>query len=360
MSYRVYDHEQLRAWVAEVFKSVGFSQGDAELSSKVLIAADLRGIDSHGVARLSGYIRLVHKGRINPKPKFGIERETPSTATLDADSAVGLVSAPYAMDIAIEKAKKCGSGWVAINNSNHFGIAAYHAFMAAENDMIGFAVTNASPLVTPALGAERMLGTNPVCFAIPAGKEPTFVLDMATSAASNGKLEIAERAGKHIPSGWLMKKDGSHSNDPKELKSGGMLLTLGSDMDHGSYKGYGLSAVVDIFSGVLSGGNFGPWVPPFVSFLEPLPDLPGKGIGHFVGAWRVDGFRDTQEFKDNMDRWIRRFRETAPINTEHRVQIPGDKERLETEKRKTQGIPLVEKVVKDLEEIAQTTGINLP
>lgn len=360
MSQVLFEAAALQQWVIQVFLANGFSEAHAATSAEVLLHADLRGIDSHGVARLSGYLRLIQKGRINPKPNISITRETPSTTTLDADACIGLVSAPHAMHIAIEKANKCGSGWVAIGNSNHFGIAGHHTLMAAEHDMIGFAVTNASPLVTPALGAERMLGTNPVCFAIPAGQEPTFVLDMATSAASNGKLEIAERAGKKIPQGWLVNKDGHPSEDPTELKKGGMVLTLGSDMEHGSYKGYGLSSVVDILSGVLSGANYGPWVPPFVSFLDPLPDSPGKGIGHFVGAWRVDAFRDTSEFKANMDQWIRRFRNTKPENSDKPVQIPGDNERLERQRREVHGIPLVDAVVKDLEQIAANLHIPLP
>lgn len=351
---------ELEAWTKAVFQHYGFSEKHASQAASVLISADLRGIDSHGVARLIGYVRLIEKGRINPNPEMKIIRETPSTATLDADAAVGLVSAPFAMKIAIEKAQNCGSGWVAISNSNHFGIAAYHAMMALQHDMIGFALTNASPLVTPAQGAERMLGTNPICVAVPADKEPPFVLDMATSAASNGKLEIAERLGKKIPEGWVVDKHGNSSNNPSELKNGGMVLTLGSDMDHGSYKGYGLSSFVDIFSGVLSGANYGPWVPPFVSFLDPLPDLPGKGIGHFVGAWRIDGFRDAYEFKQNMDNWIQRFRSSTPKDPGNPVQIPGDNEAQQSVFRANNGIPLVEKVIADLTEIESKTQITLP
>ena len=359
MAEIVIHQNKLQPWVERIFIHYGFSAEHAKQAADVLVSADLRGIDSHGVARLSGYLRLIDKQRINPAPNMQILHETPSTASYDADAGIGLVSAPAAMDIAIEKAKNVGSGWVAIQNSNHFGIAAYHAMKALPYDMIGFAVTNASPLVTPALGAERMLGTNPICLAIPALHEPAFVLDMATSAASNGKLEIAERAEKNIPKGWLTQKDGSDSENPAELKHGGMLLTLGSDMDHGSYKGYGLSAVVDILSGVLSGANYGPWVPPFVSFLDPLDNLPGKGIGHFVGAWRIDGFRPAEEFKKHMDQWIQRFRAAKPIQSANPVQIPGDKERLSHAERAWQGIPLVEKVWDDLQNISAQTGIVL-
>lgn len=360
MSATVIAAPQLRSWVEQVFLSKNFSPEHAGLAADVLLSADLRGIDSHGVARLSGYLRLMDKHRINPRPDMKVVHETPTTATLDADGAVGLVSAPHAMKLAIEKAATYGSGWIAIKNSNHFGIAAYHAMMALEQDMIGFAVTNASPLVTPSLGAERMLGTNPVCFAIPAGEQPPFILDMATSAASNGKLEIAERAGKPVPEGWLVNHSGDISRDPSELKKGGMLLTLGSDMEHGSYKGYGMSAVVDILSGVLSGANYGPWVPPFVAFLDPRDDAPGQGIGHFVGAWRIDGFRPVDEFKSNMDQWICRFRETKPLNMHEPVRIPGDKEREEHRRRLNDGIPLVSAVLADLIETGKNIDLPFP
>jgi LDH2 family malate/lactate/ureidoglycolate dehydrogenase len=348
----------LRNFTREVFLQMGCSQEHAEEAADVLLHADLRGIDSHGVARLSGYVRLWKAGRVNPKPAFHISTETPSTATLNADAALGLVSAPHAMRIAIAKAKNCGSGWVAVRNSNHFGIAAHHTLMAAREGMIGFAVTNASPLVTPAGGAERMLGTNPVCYAFPAGEEAPFVLDMATSAASNGKLEIAERKGKSVPEGWLTDSEGNSSTDPSALRSGGMLLTLGSDPEHGDYKGYGLSSVVDLLSGVLSGANYGPWVPPFVSYLPVLPDLPGEGIGHFVGAMRVDGFRPLEEYQQHMDRWIRRFRETRARNSAQPVLIPGEPEAKASAMRKQHGIPVNDKVMADLRQLANELNLK--
>lgn len=348
----------LRDFTRAVFLHMGCSREHAEEAAGVLLHADLRGIDSHGVARLSGYVRLWKAGRVNTSPAFHLSTETPSTATLNADGALGLVSAPHAMRIAIEKAKICGSGWVAVRNSNHFGIAAHHALMAAREGMIGFAVTNASPLVTPAGGAERMLGTNPVCYAFPAGQEAPFVLDMATSAASNGKLEIAERKGKPVPEGWLTDKEGNASTDPSALRSGGMLLTLGSDPEHGDYKGYGLSSVVDLLSGVLSGANYGPWVPPFVSYLPVLPDLPGEGIGHFVGAMRVDGFRPLEEYQEHMDRWIRRFRDSKARNNAKPVMIPGEPEAREEAMRRQTGIPVNDKVMADLRQLAQELNLN--
>jgi LDH2 family malate/lactate/ureidoglycolate dehydrogenase len=347
----------LRAFTENIFLAIGCSDTHAKLAADVLIRSDMRGIDSHGVARLSGYVRLWEKKRINPTPNIRIVHETPSTATVDGDAGLGLVVAPFAMQIAIEKAEKYGSGWVAVRNSNHFGISGYHALMAVERNMIGYAMTNASPLVAPTFSNERMLGTNPMCYAFPAGKYPPVVVDMATSAAANGKLEIAQRAGKPVPEGWIQDQHGDFTTDPHALKKGGSLLPLGSDREHGSHKGFGLSATVDILSAVLSGANYGPWVPPFVSFLDPPTNPVGLGIGHFLGAMRVDGFRPVNEFKDNMDTWIQRFKDANRIDPHQPVIIPGEPE-LEAEvDRAINGIPLVDAVVDDLNELAARFGI---
>jgi LDH2 family malate/lactate/ureidoglycolate dehydrogenase len=355
---KIYSRQQLEEFTINVFLKMGVPPEDAASAAAVLIAADLRGIDSHGVARLSGYVRLWEKKRINATPGIKITHETPSTATLDGDAGLGLLVAQEAMKIAIAKAQNSGSGWVAVKNSNHFGIAGYHAMMALEHDMIGMAMTNASPLVAPAQSVERLLGTNPMCYAIPAGKHEAVVVDMATSAAANGKLEIAQRTGKKIPSGWVQDAEGNSSTDPDGLKKGGSLLPLGSDADRGFHKGFGLSAVVDIFSGVLSGANYGPWVPPFVSFLPLDPNPVGKGIGHFLGAMRIDGFRPKQEFKKEMDNWIERFKNAKPAAGFEGVIIPGEPEMKSYRERLISGIPVNGNVVADLQQLANTLGID--
>lgn len=349
--------QHLRAFTNQVFKAIGCSDADAALATDVLVTADLRGIDSHGVARLSGYVRLWENGRLNAAPKPRVVHETPSTATVDGDGGLGLVVAPYAMDVAIEKARQYGSGWVAIRNSNHFGIAGYHALKAVRQDMIGYAVTNASPLVAPTFSAERLLGTNPICYAFPAGGYPPVVVDMATSAAANGKLEVAGRAGKPIPEGWALSAEGQATTDAGAVKSGGALLPLGSDRVHGSHKGFGLSATVDILSGVLSGANYGPWVPPFVAYLQPVAGQPGQGIGHFVGAMRVDGFRPVAEFKANMDQWIGRLKGAKRVDEQQPVIIPGEPEYEATYTHKANGIPLAEAVWTDLRQLAEKLGV---
>jgi len=348
----VITESDLRAFTQNIFLAMGCSHEHAVLAADVLLLSDLRGIDSHGVARLTGYVRLWEKQRINATPDIKIVHETATTATVDGDAGLGLVVAPFAMKVAIKKAEKYGSGWVSVRNSNHFGIAGYHALMAVEKDMIGFAMTNASPLVAPTFSNERMLGTNPMCYAFPAGKYPPMIADMATSAAANGKLEIAQRLGKQVPEGWIQDKDGNYTTDPHALKTGGSLLPLGSDKEHGSHKGFGLSATVDILSAVLSGANYGPWVPPFVAFLEPPNDPVGKGIGHFLGAMRVDGFRPVDEFKANMDNWITRFKTASTIDPDQKVIIPGEPEREAEIDRRANGIPIIDAVLNDLNGLA--------
>ncbi|MBM3169092.1 MAG: Ldh family oxidoreductase [Bacteroidetes bacterium] len=352
-----FSYTHLFQFTEDLLKKIGCSASDAQLGAKVLLSADLRGIDSHGVARLSGYVRLWEKGRINAQPKIHVSYETPSTAVVDGDGGLGLVVAPYAMQVAIEKAKQVGTGWVSVKNSNHFGIAGYHAMLALDHDMIGIALTNASPLVAPTFSKERLLGTNPIAVAIPAKEEPPFVADMATTTAANGKLEMLQRKGLDTPTGWVQDKEGNPTTSSHGVKEGGALLPLGGDKEHGSHKGYALGAIVDILSAVLSGANYGPWVPPFVAFLDPLPNLVGQGIGHFFGAMRVDAFRPADEFTSHMDQWIRRFRSATPTPGHDKVLIPGDPERELESVRRTQGIPLLPPVVQDLRELGNKFGV---
>lgn len=353
-----FQYTQLQEFIQQVFLSIGCSEADALLASQVLISADLRGVDSHGIARLSGYVRLYDNGRLNPKPIIKIIHETPSTAVIDGDKGLGLVVAPKAMEIAMEKAEKVGSGWISVQNSNHFGIAGYHAMKALHKDMIGWAMTNAAPLVTPTFSKEKLLGTNPIAVAVPAAENPPFVADFATTAVAYGKMEILQRKGAPAPLGWVQDKDGNPTDDANAVKNGGALLPLGGDREHGSHKGYGLGAIVDIFSGVLSGANFGPWVPPFATagFMSAGEQV-GKGTGHFLGAMRIDGFRPADEFKADMDKWINRFK-AAPAIDGKNVIIPGDPERELEAERKANGINLLEPVVNDLNALATRFGIK--
>ncbi|OEK03578.1 malate dehydrogenase [Roseivirga sp. 4D4] len=355
----VYSHKELYDFAHAVFMKMGCSEADATTASDTLLSADLRGVDSHGVARLSGYVRLWEKGRINTTPDIKIVHESPSTAVVDGDAGLGLVVAPFAMQVAIEKAKNAGTGWVAVKNSNHYGIAGYHAMKALEHDMIGMSMTNASPLVAPTFSKERLLGTNPIAVAIPAKDEPPYVGDFATTTAANGKLEILQRKDEPAPEGWIQDAEGNVTTSAYGVKEGGALRPLGGDRANGSHKGYILGSMVDIFSAVLSGANYGPWAPPFVSFMDPVSDPVGEGLGHFFGAMRVDAFRPADEFKSHMDKWIRRFKTSEPVNQEEPVLIPGDPERAMENERMTNGIPLLDAVENDLWQLGDRFGVSL-
>ncbi|RQO32693.1 malate dehydrogenase [Taibaiella sp. KBW10] len=354
-----YTYQSLFDFAKAIFLKIGCPDADADTATKVLLSADLRGVDSHGIARLIGYVRLWEVGRVNANPQIRIVHESPSTAVIDGDKGLGLVVAPYAMQVAIDKAKQAGTGWVAVKNSNHYGIAGIHAMMALEHKMIGISMTNASALVAPTFSTERMLGTNPIAYAIPAKHQPPFVADFATTTAANGKLEILQRKKENTPSGWVQDIDGNPSQDANILKQKGALLPLGGDRVHGSHKGYALGSIVDILSGVLSGASFGPWAPPFPAYV-PLPEnMPGEGLGHFFGAMRVDAFRTEDSFLEQMDLWISRFREATPVPGQDKVLIPGDPEREYEAERRVKGIPLHEEVIADLQTLSDKFSVPM-
>ncbi len=354
-----YSYDALYSFVLKIFLKIGCSENDAATATASLLSADLRGVDSHGIARLSGYVRLWEAKRINANPVIKIIHETLSTAVVDGDKGLGLVVAPFAMKVAIDKAMNAGTGWVSVKNSNHFGIAGKHAMMALQYDMTGIAMTNASALVAPTFSAERLLGTNPIAVAIPAGNEQPFVADFATTTASNGKLENLRRKNKDAPDGWVQTKTGKPSLNANEIIEGGSLLPLGGDREHGSHKGYALGSIVDIFSAIFSGANYGPWVPPFPAYVPMPENMPGEGIGHFFGAMRIDAFRPAGEFKFHMDKWINRFKNSAPVAGEKRVYVPGEPEAEFEKESLKNGIELLLPVIEDLHKLGEKFGIKL-
>jgi L-2-hydroxycarboxylate dehydrogenase (NAD+) len=353
----VFAAEYLKNFSAAVFMHFGISAGDAAQAADVLATSDLRGIDSHGVARLHTYFEMLELGRINPSPNIRIVREKHSVATIDGDNGLGLVVAPKANGIAMDKAEQHGSGWVSVCNTNHFGIAGYYPLQALKRDLIGWAMTNTTKLVAPLWGAERMLGTNPIAIAFPGYEEPPIVIDMATSAVAYGKIEIALRKNESVPKGWIVDRDGRDTTNPQEMIDGGAQLPLGSDREMGGHKGYGLASMVDILCCVLSGANWGPFAPPFALRQEIPERSVGKGIGHFFGAMQIDGFIDKDEFKKQIDEWIRVFRNTKPAPGTRGPLIPGDPEREAEALRIKEGIPLLKPVVDDLLDISKKTGI---
>ncbi|HYW23085.1 MAG TPA: Ldh family oxidoreductase [Terriglobales bacterium] len=353
-----YPAEVLGDFSTRLLVSAGVPPDDAAQAAEVLIAADLRGIDSHGVARLRGYFEAVRTGRINATPELRVVRETLTTATVDGDNGLGLVVGPRANELAMDKAVDAGSGWVAVRNTNHFGIAGYYVLEALERDLIGWAMTNSSALVAPVFGTGRMLGTNPLAIAFPGDEEPPIVVDLATSAVAFGKIEIARRLSQPIPEGWAIDASGGPATDPQAVFDGGALLPLGSTRELGGHKGYALAMMVDVLSAALSGANWGPFAPAFAITQTP-PGSVGAGIGHFFGALRIDGFIEPDEFKRQVDHLARTFRASPPAPGTNGPLVPGDPERAAEAERRRAGIPLIPAVAADLEALATETGVPL-
>ncbi len=254
---KTYPIEVLHEFSRRTLSHFGVPQDDATLAADVLARSDLRGIESHGVARLHTYFDMLSLGRINPKPKIKIIRESPSTATVDGDNGLGLVVGPKSSGIAMDKADAVGTGWVSVCNTNHFGIAGYYVLEALKRDVIGWAMTNSTKLVAPLWGVERMLGTNPIAIAFPGLEEPPIVIDLATSACAFGKVEMARRKSESIPAGWIIDRTGNVSTNPDDMIEGGALLPLGSFREVGGHKGYCLATMVDVLCCVLSGSKLG-------------------------------------------------------------------------------------------------------
>lgn len=354
----IYSYQQLREYILDVCIAMRCSKEDADITADVLLAAELRNISSHGVSRLKDYVNLWKSGRINTLPDIKIIHETPSTAVVDGDAGLGMVVGKSAMNLAILKAQNVGTGWVAVRNSNHFGIAGYYAMMALEHDMIGITMTNANPLVAPTFSVDRLLGTNPIAVAVPAGKYPPFVADFATTPIARGKLDLMHKRGEAAPLGYVQDKEGKPNTDPNILTQGGAIVPLGGDYLHGSHKGYCLGSVVDIFSAIFSGANFGPFVPPSVAYLPVLENQPGIGTGHFFGAMRIDAFQKAEDFKAQMDLWINTFKNATPDYEHENVIVPGEPEREWEVIRMRDGIPILDKVLDDLNQIADDLKIK--
>lgn len=354
-----YPAELLRALAERVFTHFEVPAADAQQAADVLLASDLRGIESHGVARLFHYAEQLRVGRINPRPQPQVLYQTPATATVDGDNGLGLVIGPWANRLAIDKAQAVGAAWVVVRNSNHFGIAGYYPLQAAPHDLIGWAMTNASALVAPTGSGERLLGTNPLAVAVPGYEEPPVVIDMATSAVAFGKIVLARYRQESIPEGWAVQADGSALTDPESFDDRAALMPLGGDTRTGGHKGFCLASLVDLFCGVVSGACWGPFAPMFFDLSSRGESGVGRGLGHCFAAQQLAGFGDANTIRRRVDAWIRRMRAARPAAAGTVVQIPGDPERQAEAERSTRGIPLNAVVENQLQELAKLVGISL-
>lgn len=328
----------LRATIEQIFMKMNVPKTEAVTAADVLMFADLKGVDTHGVSNmLRAYVQAYNEKRLNPRPKLKIVKETETTAVVDGDNGLGIITCPQAMEIAIEKARRYGMGAVTINNSGHAGAVGYHAMMAAKQDMIGWAMTGGGNAMVPTFGAEARLGTNPIAFAAPASKEPFFLFDAAMTTIAGNKIGLLRRLGRPLEPGWVSLADGTPDmtgGQQPEFEAGSvrMQLPLGSTRELGSHKGYALASIVDILCGVLSGA-------------AGFDTLDRSRRGHFVAAYRIDAFIPAEQFKQTMDGFLGTLRATKPAPGHDRVLYPGLPE-YETEKVRSQkGIPLHPEVV---------------
>jgi L-2-hydroxycarboxylate dehydrogenase (NAD+) len=344
------DHRKLTRFVGAAFEKLGVPPQDAEIAANVLVMADLRGVDTHGVIRFNPrgwYVKWLRDGEMTAAPNIQIVSDAASSALLDGDRGIGMVIGHRAMELAMKKAKDSGIGVVGVRNSRHFGMSAYYAMRALPHDMIGIAMTNASRQVVPTFGRDAKFGTNPICFAAPAQDELpfVFVIDMATTTAAAGKLELAARRGASIPLGWALDDKAEPTSDPRIAQKARRLLPLGGTREGGSHKGYGLAILVEILCGVLTGT---------LTALNKNQDP----RGHFFAALRIDTFRPVGEFKSDMDRLIRELKATRPIAGQERVYVAGELEFETAKDRTAHGIPLLVSVVEGLRDVGEQLGIT--
>ncbi|MEA2787196.1 MAG: hypothetical protein QOF71_3300 [Candidatus Eremiobacteraeota bacterium] len=350
--YRLATEPGLRTFVTTVLEKVGVPAEDAATVADVLIAADLRGVESHGVARLeSYYVSRIRAGQLDPHPELKTVRETAASVLTDAGNGLGHPAGKRTMERVLDKAAQTGAAFGAVRNSNHFGIAGYYAMLALDRDMIGIASTNSVRYGAPTFGRDIMLGTNPLAFAIPAKNEPAFVLDFATTTVPKGKLEVYNRKNKQLNPGWAIDASGHETLDPQVALKGALLPLGGYGVDNGGHKGYGLGLLVDILCGVLSGGAFGNDLP------SPSDGpLPGK-ISHFFAAFKIDGFRDPEQFKADMDTELRAFKDSAKAPGHERIYVAGEIEHEKTLYNREHGVPVHVKVWDGLQTMASNLGV---
>jgi L-2-hydroxycarboxylate dehydrogenase (NAD+) len=347
----LFDAESLRGFMTRVLVAAGALPEDAAIAADVLLSADMRGVESHGIIRLFPYYYdRMRAGLINPRPQLRIVNDTTVTLALDGDNGLGHPTAYRAMQACIERASVTGAAVATVRNSNHYGIAGYYAMLALPRDMIGISLTNASALVAPTHGRTAFLGTNPIAVAAPAGQERPYVLDMATSIVPMGKITVYQRAGLPVPDGWGIDSTGQVTTDPEQIYHGGALMPLGGTDEMRGYKGYGLALLVDILAGVLAGSGFAPHV-------DADSDHQVSRIGHWFAALRVDAFRPLEEFKRDMDALIHQLKDAPKAAGQERIYIHGEKEFERAERSLREGVPILSAVVKRLVEDGERAGI---
>ncbi|MBE0697551.1 MAG: Ldh family oxidoreductase [Anaerolineaceae bacterium] len=347
----LFDSAALRDFSTRVLLKAGASAEDAAIAADVLLAADMRGVESHGIIRLFPYYyQRLKDGLVNPAPSMRTISETAAALALDADNGLGQPSGYRAMQRCIAKAQESGLAVVTVRNSNHYGIAGYYAMLALSHNMIGLSFTNAGSLVAPTYGRTAVLGTNPIAVAAPSGEERPYVLDMATSIVPLGKITVFQRAGLEIPHGWGIDGAGQVTTDPQKVFPGGALLPLGGTPEMRGYKGYGLALLVEILCGILAGAAFGTNVDPDEKRLV-------SNIGHCFMAIQIDAFRPLFDYQRDMDALIRQLKDAPKAAGQERIYIHGEKEFERTERSLREGVPILAGVVRSLVSEGEAAGV---
>jgi LDH2 family malate/lactate/ureidoglycolate dehydrogenase len=355
----------LERFVAEVLGTYGVSGPDAAITARVLVAADLRGIPSHGVARLGRYVKGLRDGYIRPGVTADVVEPVPAVGVIDAKNGIGQVVSDLAMDLAVSKARANGVGVVTVRNSNHFGIAGYYVQKAIDAGMIGVCLTNSAPLVVPTNGADAVLGTNPIAVGAPGNDGVDFLLDMATSVVPRGKLEVYDRNRRQMPVGWAVDDHGYDSRNPGQVlaslvrRAGGGILPLGGRGEEFSgHKGYGLALLVDVLSGVLSGGAFGLDVDNVNRASADGSAAPR--IGHFFLALDVASFMPLDEFRQRLSALVSMLKGSRKALDKTVIYVHGEKERARARLHEQSGIPLTENVLSALRRMAAECRVRGP
>jgi L-2-hydroxycarboxylate dehydrogenase (NAD+) len=352
--------ETMRNFTKDVFTHLGVPAADADICADVLIASDLRGIESHGIGRLKMYYDRIKSGQQEAVTNFEIVRESPTTAVVDGNHGMGMVVAKRAMQLAINKAKSYGMGSVAVRNSTHFGIDGYYARMAIEAGMIGMSFTNARPTIAPTFGVQPMLGTNPIAFGCPTDEECPFLFDAATSIIQRGKVEVHDREGKPVPPGLVIGTEGQSLTDAPQIladlgKDRAALLPLGGiGEEFGGHKGYGLATIVEILGASLQTG----------AFLKDLLGVDKEGnkthfkVGHFFMAMNIENFVDLDQFKKTTGDILRQLRESTKAPGHDRIYTANEKE-FENEKAiRSKGIPIIPRLQQNIKIIQKELELN--
>ncbi|XP_063421217.1 uncharacterized oxidoreductase YjmC-like isoform X2 [Mytilus trossulus] len=343
-SEKVVPRQELHTFVVRAMEAVGLQTDRSSVLADLLVSADYRGHYSHGLNRLDMYLNEIKSGTASKENKEpDIVKESAGTALVEGNNLIGPYVARFCMDLAIQKAKTAGIGFVSCRGSNHFGIAGWYSLRAMEQGFLGMAFCNTSPMMVPPRGTTRTLGTNPLSLAAPANNGDSFVLDMATTAVALGKAELKDRKGEPLPSGWTVDKSGHETHDFKNLHG---LMPLGGKEESSGYKGYGLAMMVETFCGILSGGAFGPFVRQWKAFERPA------NLGQCFIA--IDPSQFEEGFTDRMQTLIDACRD-QPSADKDPVLVPGDPERNHMELcDKLGGIPYHENQITFANEIATT------